>query len=413
MPLMSRCWCFALLLFALSVDAIRTRSNLRAKHSIAPSFLIMSSPTERKVSYGMVVGHQAANKIIKPLVDAGLVGPFGIALDVERVWLYVADPVQHKIFHYKLKVEEHIDTDTDTSNFTLAVDGYPTCVAQDISATWITVDQQGNLYFSVEDTPPSIDKLSLNVIEQLVSGSIAASSLLVRTDRETDADAALDGQLASGNGADYSTPEPIITRLYEEAGEDSQEGKCPVHLSTPGGLVTNGKDIWWTNQKNGYTDGSVVHGKATVQPSATSGVEASSHCTHVLANQTAVAYGLVVTNNLLIYTSGKIVYATSRTNGITKMLSSEVFNTRGLAWDGANTLFVADREGNCILSLPCGQLREHAPLDVIFDFHDPFGVALLTGHQASKVTQTIVSGDGATVVSGIKQSFQSIEDLFR
>lgn len=364
----------------------------------------MSSPTERKVSYAQVIGAKASANVIKPLVDAGLVAPFGIALDMKRVWLYVADTVQHKIFHYKLKVEEHFDSDTDTSNFTLSVDGYPVCVAQDVQATWVAVDRAGNLFFTVEDKPKSIDKIQLSVIEQLIDGNIAASQLLVKTGRETNGDPALGSEAES-----LSSPEPIMTRLYEEA-PDGVEGACPDNLAMPGGIVTSGDDLWFTNQKNGFTKGAVVHGKATVQPPM---AEASAWCSNAVTNQTNVAYGLVVTNTLFIYSSGPSVYAVSRTNGVTKTLSSSVYNVRGIAWDGDNTCFIADREANALFSMPCGQLRDDAPLEPLFPFHDPFGLALLPGAKAANVKTRIVSGDGGTAVEALHKTVEYFKDLVR
>jgi len=73
--------------------------------------------------------------------------------------LFVADLDARKIIQYKIVGE----VDPETLQKSLKTYGTPTIIVQDIDVRWLTVDQEGNIYYT-DQTTSSINKITLELI---------------------------------------------------------------------------------------------------------------------------------------------------------------------------------------------------------------------------------------------------------
>jgi sugar lactone lactonase YvrE len=359
-----------------------------------PTMLIMSTPMERKVSYAQISNFRSVGGVVLPLLDAGLVGPYGIAWDGPRSALYVCDGALRKIFRVELEAFK-CTSQCKGLEYQLRVKGNKFTVVEGVIAQWAAVDMHGNLFFTDQETN-SVDKLSVESIQMIVREQLLPKDLGHTTEAEAEGEeAAVEAETAivgenertvvDANGEEtvvevekstathVTTPQPpSIFQLYEN--------KVSPHVGQPAGVATDGSRLYWTNQQGGFTSGSVVEGKThplIKQPAQ--GDSKPTFASTKIVNNTKSSYGITLTTDKILFTdSSHHVWATRRGEGNAPVaLSSGLLKPRGIVWDGDNTAYVADQEGNFVVSLPVGLLKENAPITHTVDIHAPFGIALV------------------------------------
>merc|ERR1719162_1162957 len=109
--------------------------------------LLISSPMERKVSYAQIQNFQSVGGVVLPLLDAGLVGPYGIAWDGPRSALYVCDGALRKILRVQLQAFK-CTQQCGGIEYQLKAVGNRYVVVEGVIAQWASVDAEGNLFFT-------------------------------------------------------------------------------------------------------------------------------------------------------------------------------------------------------------------------------------------------------------------------
>jgi len=342
----------------------------------APEMLLISSPMERKVSYTQLKNFKSVGGTVLPLLDAGLVAPYGIAWDAPRNALYICDGSLRKIFRVVLKAFK-CKRQCKGLDIQLRTDGNRYTVVEGVIAQWASVDANGNLVFTDQETN-SVNKLTVDVIDKITKGKVLPKDLGKVTEAEAageeaakESTEALVGE--KPNKPAVATPAPpAIFQLY-------QKKVCP-HVGTPAGIVAEGDRLYWTNQIGGFTSGTVAEGKTNPKvkgPAKGDNQDAPSFPSFKIATQKS-AYGICLTTSKVLFTdTTHNVWATSRGTRETLALTSSLLKPRGIVWDGDNTAYVADQEGNFIVSMPVGLLKENAPVSRVLDIHGPFGIALM------------------------------------
>lgn len=399
------------LAFAVITDAEQAKSRMRARSKslwaprnpmkpvfVPPTMLLMSSPMERKVSYTQISNSKSVGGVVLPILDAGLQGPTGIAWDSPRKALYVADAALRKIFRVKLKAFK-CKRQCKGIEYQLAVDGNQFTIVENIISTSVSVDPAGNLFFTDQDSN-SVNKLPVATIHQIVEGKLLPKNLARTSESEyegeeaaeesAEAASAIEGKEGKATTPTVTPRPPSIFSLYEK-------GVSP-NVGTPAGVAVDGSQLYWTNQVGGFSSGAVSFGKKDPRVKDTDGSEEGKPTfpSTKLANNTGSAYGVAVTSSKVVFTATQhYVYAASRGSGEVVALTSDLLKPRGVVWDGDNTVFVADQEGNFVVSLPCGLLKEGAPISHVVDFHSPFGIALVKSGDPVWAPIVALEGGGA------------------
>lgn len=271
------------------------------------------------------------DKTIHPLIDAGLKSPQGLAVDQKKNKLYVADPDSRKIFGFNLLF----------NNGVLLTDGKQEVAAQNVDARWVAVDGVGHIFFTDE---------RYNLIQKVTADR------LLRGD-----------------------PTPAV--IYS--------GNSVSQVSGPGGIAVDNFHVFWTNKVVGNLVGSVV--KGFEEPPATN-VAAS---VKAIAKNAGKVYGVCLSMNNVFYTDAdKYVYAVKKTGGAIATVTDKLIQPRGCVWDRDGTVFVADKGGNAIYSLP-GNMHTLTPMRLtkVVDFGDAFGLAVISGaHQLVAASAAVLAG---------------------
>merc|ERR1719506_63069 len=320
---------------AVSKMGAHAASSLRMRAPRPQQFLLISSPKEMKVVYSVVTPGQAAGSKVAPIVDSGLLGPQGIAVDRVRGILYIADPPSQKIFSYNLRVTDGI----------MMSDGKQVTIVEGQEVVWVSVDS--------------------HVLSKIQSEEISASALKTESQHAADVakDLAANKLLESEN---LPTPRPVlkptIKVLYSQAeGEDS--------ASAPAGIAADGIAVYWGNGASGTTLGSLIGGQR--QPS-------EGQAVNKIAANTNTAYGVACSSNAVFYTDKtQFVYGVKKAGGTPEKMTTTLQSPRGLAWDGDGTVFVADQASNMVYSFPSGRLAP-ASLARTVSLHDAFGLAIVS-----------------------------------
>lgn len=277
-------------------------------------FLIVSSSSTHSIAYAPLPQEKLPGEVkLRTLISTGLTFPQGLAVDAWRRYLYVADPTLNALVYYKLDPEG--EDRLYVSGQKIAVEG--------VETRWVSVDNLGNVYFTVEST-------------QRVMRIRAAN----------------------------------LDRGIKQA-EVVFEGSTSPMVSAPGGIAIDNYFAFWTNKLNPEKAGTIVRaGHAPGSP------------THDLANTNAKCYGVcVAVNNIFFTGETKNLYGISRLGGNAPTTVSDQFEeARGCAWDGQNTVYVADKKKNAIYSFPANMpsLREKMPILLTANMEGAYGVAVYT-----------------------------------
>jgi len=376
---MLRCVIVALTFFHAFSPVVS--SNLKQwdfrKQFHPPTMLLISSTQEKKVSYTQLSNFKS-NGVVLPILDGSVAAPYGIAWDAGRSVMYVCDGTLKKIFRVKLKAKECVHKACKMP-YQLVADGDQLTVVEKVLAQWVTVDHDGNLYFTDKDSK-SVNRLDLEYINQIIQGRITPKDLKRITEPVAEGEEAVKESREEGKKGEKPTTKTALTTPMPAHIFQLYENGASKNVGMPAGLAISGPELFWTNEQEGGSKGSVAYGKNHPRVKApVKGDGRPSFASAKMANVTGSAYGIALTSNKVLYTDlSQNLWATSRGSGKTVALSKALLKPRGIVWDGDNTVFVADQESNKIVSIPVGLLRENAPVTQTLDIHAPFGIALIS-----------------------------------
>lgn len=344
-------------------------------------FLIMSSPTERKIVWTELRNMRSTTGRAFPLIDSGLGAPKGIAFDRERGDLYVADSEAMKIFRYSVVVSEDIDEQGQTQ-YRLSSNGIRLTVMEGRNVSWVALDQSGDIFYS-DEGGGTINKISAEVMDMLAGGDFQANELQVIPERELEAMASAAISTALSAGApehaapdDLALAQPHILSLYDAS--------INPRVNTPAGLVSDGLRLFWANGADGTNAGTAVRGEVTPTAPLTlsDGSEPAPFPTHSLMNVSDNNFGIALSNTFCFVSASNggvgVVYGTRLTGGPVYPFATGLGEPRGMVWDGDGSVFVADTAGSAVFSFPVGRIIENAPLTQAVEFNGAWGVALMS-----------------------------------
>jgi len=276
-------------------------------------FLIVSSSSTHEIAYAPMSQEKMPGEVkLRTLISSGLTFPQGLAVDAWRRYLYVADPTLNNLVYYVL----------DPRGEALYV-GPQKIVARGVEVRWVTVDNLGNVYFTVESTQ-RVMRITAEMLDQGITA-----------------------------------PQVVF------------EGSKSGMVSAPGGIAIDNYFAFWTNKLNPETAGTIVRS-----------LHAPDSKISDLANINVKSYGVcMAVNNIFFTGEAKNMYGISRLGGNKPVTVSDTFEeARGCAWDGLNTVYVADKKKNAVYSFPANMpsLRESLPISLTAYMEGAYGVAVYT-----------------------------------
>lgn len=301
-------------------------------------FLVISAPKLSKVVYYILT---PPARFARPLISRDLKTPRGVAVDNDRLNLFVCDPAAGRIYWYKLIV-------TAIGGGRLETDKRQKIAVNNVEARWVSVDTKGNLFYTNERD---------NLIQWKSFAEFESGNQMART-------------------------------LYD--------GKAIQAVSSPGGIAADGFNLFWTNKAVGTEYGSVV--KALEEPPEAD-VSAS---VQPIADNALKVYGVCAAGPNIFYTEGNKVYGVKKVGGAVGVVSDTMKQPRGCTFDGDGTVYIADQTGNAVYSMPANLESVHPePLDKVLDFADSFGLALVVAELNSAQP---INGFGCSILVAILAS---------
>jgi len=372
------------------------------------SFLFISSPEQKKIVYTELKNFKSKTGRTYALVDAGLEEPCGLAFDRQRGDLYVADRKALRIFRYSIFVEKKKDADGNVFH-RLSTDGNRLMIMSGHSVEWVAVNHDGNVFYSDQNSK-SINKITRQTMASIANGEISATDLQVVSEKTQEAISS--AKVSSGIESSVlapTDPPPATAEILA-----IYEGSINSHVTVPSGIASDGMRLYWGNSLNGQGSGSVVAGEVYPQspPNLAPGSDPAPFPCTVLAQNTEQSYGVAKTNTMVFYSSqnqgnnnsGVVYGALAHPIGAQTVstVAMGLQQPRGLAWDGDNTVYVADQGSNTVWSFPSGRLIDGAPLSQSVSFVKPYGLALLTENDQAfniKAGSIRVTGTGVLTVA--------------
>lgn len=303
---------------ALLISALQARAaSLRARRSQPPmlddgsnKFIIASFPDSRVVLYSRPEWQNW-----KQLVVQGLTEPKAIAVDPQKLRLYVADTTAAKIYWYQLHVAENV----------LMTDGQSHLAVQGVVVRSLAMAQTGanaGLYFSGHTVPFN------PALAQSVDGVFFVNFTAVQNCELT---------------VCQDPPEAIW--------KTSDTG------TTVEAISMDSFAIWWGNQQKGKSKGSVV------KASKTCPIADPASAMRTYADNVDEVYSVVQTPTTVFYGSDGSVYAVQKNKAETTCgqddtycptVSHNVSQPMSMAWDGDGTIFIADKGKGKVFTMPSG-----------------------------------------------------------
>jgi len=343
-------------------------------------FLMTSSPTLKKIVWTTLKNFESSEGRAFSLVDSGLDQPKGLAFDHKRGHLYVADSGAKKIFRYTVLA------DLSGSQPVLSTSGMRLTITQGHPVEWVTVDKDGNLFYTAPDTN-NINKISAEVLRRIEIGEYAASTLQIVSEKTFEAQkmaqSVIDlkvkkAQLKSGVvplPTDPPSVKPHIFSMYE--------AKLNPHVSSPASVWADGPDLYWTNQESGTTAGTIVKGE--IDPKSVSSKKGPKPFPAVAMTYVSDgAYGLSKTDKMMFFTRNGSIPETGLVSGM--LLGTDIIldfvksiaQPRGLVWDNKDTMYVADQGKGQVWSFPIGRMMSNVPITKAVSMEGAYGLVLLS-----------------------------------
>lgn len=263
----------------------------------------------------------------KTTLITGLSQPAGLAVwqGKDNAYLYVAVTGESKILAYELY--SSLDQHSVSA-------GSPTTVASGLGNVYgLAVDGFGNLYYSTID------------------GTV--------------------GKLASEKGSLSSSAQK--TTLYTS---DDQT------VSKPAALAADSFYVYWGNTESGATTGSVVK---AFERDAEKLKTTYPDYPKALAKNSDKAMGVCLARANVFFTGeSQSLFGVASDGGTPVEISHGFQSPRGCAYDGDNTIYVADSDGGAIYSLPANflALRAVSRLTKVAQITSPEHVVVFTNSRA-------------------------------
>jgi len=326
------------------------------------------------------------------LVDSGLDSPKGLAFDHNSGNLYVADSGAEKIFRYTVLV------DLSGSRPTLATSGVRLTISQGHKVEWLAVDEDGNLFYTAPDTN-NINKITAEVMQRIAVGEFPASQLQIVSEKEVEAQAATQKRQRLANHTaknalptDPPPAQPEILSIYES--------ELNPHVSSPASIWVEGEDLYWTNQRDGTTAGTVVKGQA--HPKTKVGKD-NHYPAQAMTNVSSGAYGLGLSKNVMFFSRDGTKNGTGLVTGllmgtdITIDFVTQLAAPRGLVWDRDQTMYVADQSGGTVSSFPAGRMMSNVPITTTVRMDGAYGLVLLCSSDPAFKDNRVQTGGQAAM----------------
>jgi len=398
---------------------------------LPPRFLIVTSPQERMISYSQISDEYSAVKgLVKPLIEGGISLPKGIAFDSRHNRLFVADPGLKRIRAWSLSLERCLSpsekagvlgTGASSDPFvTDAAEGPTRCdlewtlrasgavtVVDDVFSEWVSLDHNGNLYYSDQDRK-SVNKIEAALLLNLVHGEVVPSEVTRKSARRAASEELAEegkeamqvvakvhdpfaeaGESLANPAAGLQASAEMLSGVAKSAAalapklpistvgdtaimELFQAAESP-HVATPGAVVSDTVQVYWANEDSGFEKGAVATGFANPEASPEGAAKSSK-----LTSSTEKSFGIAATTSAIIFSEGGGVYGVPKYGGGNATALNDGFVlSRGLAWDGSGTVFVADEGASMVYAMPCSILTEGQPLHPVLSMHGVFGLALV------------------------------------
>lgn len=322
--------------------------------SIAQKHLFVSSPSISTIWYSNTTDSIADPDVVELVLDSmgnpmvpqlhmnWLLGPgdvtrpYGLAYERQKMfdeqvgehyiqkYLFVADPGDDckKMHVYRYSLHETLGVFTT---------GAQQLVIRDKCIRWITVDSQGNLFATNENT---------NEILRVSSGNIRAGSLVP----------------------------PTV--MY------SSQGPNALQVTTPGGIAVDSFFIYWSNRVRGSMTGSLVKGMSFMPAGMSQYPEVTPIAKNADAGQD---FGVCLAGKTMFFTeSTNKLFAVQSQGGAIALISDELGQPRGCSWDGDGSVYVTDREGK-VYQFPgtMQHLRNVGKLKRVATMDDPYGIVVV------------------------------------
>lgn len=349
---------FALISMRSKAAQIEEGSDADSDDTVGlPELLIMSSPLEKKISYVQLVNFEAVGQAVRPLIDAGLDQPYGVAYHAETGSLYVADYGLQKILRYGLALmpcKGGVES-CGGLQWELVVKETQRAVVTDVLARWVGVDKGGNLFYT-EETRNSICRLSAHTLSDIAAGYTPAENLKKVTFNEA---------VALG---DARSSQDLVVDLYgSSAGGELVNGPSGLSLDGAGNVV-------WGNIGGSAGRGSVVYGIAQPKLGA-SMLPKPTDLAGIVDSPADVAFSAAM---VLFSAQKKSVYGICNGMRRVTLLTDTFVVPRGIIWDGDNTAYVADHGADAVFSIPTGRCRRGIVKRKTVNFKGVYGLAIVT-----------------------------------
>mmetsp|Transcript_17011 Transcript_17011/g.40994 ORF Transcript_17011/g.40994 Transcript_17011/m.40994 type:complete len:327 (-) Transcript_17011:25-1005(-) len=290
--------------------------------AVPTNYLFVTSPQQGTLS---VVKHAAGDPgggTVTTLLEApALEAPMGVAVDRQRMRLFVSDLTKKNIYMLPLSHTAGRVALADPS-------AKPRVAVEGVETRWLAVDLDGNLMYSEE---------VLNRIMFVPVTAFGTSGFL--------AGASVSGSMTT-----------VLAEAPKEPG-----------VSNPGDVAGDVRAVYWTNKLDGQTVGSVMRVENNTAPLA-------------IARNADKVYGLAVTPTLAFFSDGNgDIFGSGKYGGSDAVLvTSAAASPRGLAYDGDGSIYVADK-GGTVWSFPGGTrvARPWNNLTKVADVLDATGIAAM------------------------------------
>jgi len=182
---------------------------------------------------------------------------------------------------------------------------------------------------------------------------------------------------------------PVIYSMYE--------AELNPHVSSPAAVWTDGEDLFWTNQKEGKTAGTVVKGKIHPKSGLTKNGPAAFPAV-AITNVSEGAFACAKAGKIMFFSQNGSVPGSGLVTGLlmdTDIVIDFVKNLRtprGLVWDLDQTMYVADSSSGNVYSFPVGRMMANVPITKTVNMKGAYGLVLLSSGDACFSKNKVDSG---------------------
>lgn len=282
-------------------------------------FLVATFPDLKQVAYC-----QLPDNVWRPLVFGSLMSSKAIVADGARNRVFVADPTAGMIYWMNIETRSNGQIKTYGTRW-VAVEGY--------AAQWLAVNSVGDLYFTGKATvdPP---ESSYDGVYRMDAAKIARKDAL--------------------------NPTEVYTR--------SNSGNPNPKVWMPSGIAVDSFYIYWGNQENGQSHGSVNKGSRQNTGTAATDLELTSINTAM-----EEVRGIAATGTTLFWVTPQGVYGQSKSEATTVTddaaglvvyppaddTNSATFDPKSIAWDGQGSAYFTDYTAGRVYSFPAVNTMHH------------------------------------------------------